>query len=251
MLREGDLVPAAALEELAAFVKRRLDGEPVARILGRWEFYGIDFVLGPDTLVPRPETELLVDLALSAIKELAAPRLLDLGTGTGCIPVAILCNNAAASALATDLSSEALAVARQNAERHGVAGRLTFASGGWFDAVPDQERFDIIVSNPPYIERAIIPALMTEVREHDPVLALDGGEDGLDAYRAIAASALRHLMPRGRLLLEIGNDQAEAVTGILEDAGLGDIAVEKDLAGLDRVVVAHHLPLTDHITVLP
>ncbi len=220
-------------------MRRRLTGQSVARIIGEREFYGLAFTLNAATLEPRPDTELLVDMAIAALPP--GGRMLDLGTGTGCIPIAVLANRPDATAVAVDLSGEALAGARINAARHGVAGRLTLVEGNWLDPLEGEAGFHLIVSNPPYIASSVIPGLSAEVREFDPALALDGGPDGLAPYRIIAAQAPRHLVSPGRLLLEIGYDQGEAVTAILAGAGWQQIAVHKDLAGLDRVVSAHHL----------
>ena len=252
-LRERDAADPDVVERVEALMRRRLTGESVARIIGEREFYGLAFTLNAATLEPRPETEVLVDLAIARLP--AGGRLLDLGTGTGCIPVSVLANRPDATAVAVDLSGEALAAARENAERHGVGGRIAFLQGSWFEplpvessaSLPSRERwasgqlFHLIVSNPPYIASAVIPTLSPEVREFDPALALDGGPDGLAPYRIIAASARHHLAPGGELLLEIGYDQAQAVREILAREGWGDIAVHNDYSGLDRVVSAHHL----------
>jgi len=240
MAESPDAQPAA-LDRLDDLARRRLAGDPVARILGEGEFYGLDFGLNEATLVPRPETELLVDLALAAIGNRPNPTVLDLGTGTGCIPIAILANAPWARAVAVDLAPDALRAANANAARHAVLDRLDLLEGSWFDPLPAGQKFDLIVSNPPYIETAEIAALAPEVSAFDPRLALDGGGDGLDAYRTIAMSALDRLQPGGVLLLEIGSLQAKTVTRLLEAAGFARIWCHKDLAGLDRVVEAHHL----------
>ncbi|MCF1745066.1 peptide chain release factor N(5)-glutamine methyltransferase [Paradevosia shaoguanensis] len=237
---ERDSAPAEGLARLDGFAERRLAGEPVARILGEKEFYGLPFGLNAATLVPRPDTELLVELALDWLGKRNGARLLDLGTGSGAIPVAILANSPGTTGLATDLSEEALAAARENARRNGVGERLEFRQGSWFAPVAG-ERFDLIVSNPPYIETDVIASLMPEVRDFDPLLALDGGPDGLGPYRIIAAQAGEYLRRPGALMVEIGSGQGEAVTRIFADAGFSGVRVEKDLAGLDRVVIAHQL----------
>jgi release factor glutamine methyltransferase len=235
-LREREPVSEDAAARFAEALERRLAGEPVARILGHKGFYGLDFALGPETLVPRPETELLVDLALTAVRGRDEARLLDLGTGTGCIAISVLANAADATAVATDLSDEALAVARGNAERIGVGARLELRRGAWFAALETGETFDVIVSNPPYIAHDDIAGLEIEVRGHDPLLALDGGPDGLDPYRIIVAEAPAHLRPGGLLAVEIGADQGEAVSALFARAGFARIEVFRDLAGHDRVV---------------
>ncbi len=236
--REREEVPAKQLKALEAFAARRLKGEPVVRILGEKEFWGLSFKLNAATLVPRPETELLVERGLEVIGALDGARILDLGTGTGCIPIALLTEYSDVTAVAVDLSAEALEMARFNANRHEVGKRLRTLKGSWFDPLEPGERFDLITSNPPYIETSVIAGLMPEVREHDPRLALDGGPDGLAAYRAIAAEAGLFLKADGVLLLEIGSGQGSAVSDILVGAGFAEVEVVPDLAGLDRMVVA-------------
>ena len=242
--REGQGVDVASAARVAALIQRRMSGESVARIIGEKEFYGLAFGLNAATLEPRPDTELLVDLALSALPP--GGRLLDLGTGTGCIPIAILANRPDARGLATDLNPDALIMAGQNAERHGVQWRLDFARGDWFGALALPEgksaaRFDLIVSNPPYISSAIIETLAPEVKAFDPRLALDGGPDGMAPYRIIAAESGRFLTPGGQVLVEIGYDQGAAVSALFAAAGFTEIAVHKDLNGLDRVISAHQI----------
>jgi release factor glutamine methyltransferase len=237
---ETDTAPEAGLGRLEAFAERRLKGEPVARIIGSRDFFGGAYALNSGTLVPRPETELVVSLGVAALAGHMEPRILDLGTGSGCIAIALLEQLPTASAVAVDLSVEALDAARANAVRHHVADRLMLSAGRWFDPLGPDERFDLIVSNPPYIEREAIDGLAVEVREFDPRLALDGGPDGLDAYRAILGSAGKHLARDGRLILEIGAGQGATVPALARDHGYTLIALEKDLAGLDRVVVLHH-----------
>lgn len=238
-LRESDVAPEHAVMALAPLLQRRLGGESVARIIGYKQFYGLDFVLSPATLEPRPDTELLVDLALLALPPRG--KLLDLGTGTGCIPIAVLANRPEALGLATDLNPLALEIAAENARRHGVAERLSLRQGDWFGAVTGEEMFDLILSNPPYIASSVVDTLAPEVRDFDPRLALDGGADGLAPYRVIADEASRFLRVNGQVLVEIGYDQGEAVAALFRAAGFANVAVHKDLAGLDRVVCAHHL----------
>lgn len=232
---------AATPEQLAALdtlADRRLAGEPVSRIIGEKEFWGLSFRLNDATLVPRPETEMLVQRGIEEVGGLEQPRILDLGTGTGCIAIALLTEVPEMAAVAVDLAEEALAMARFNARRHGVADRFEGRQGSWFDPIEPAERFDLIISNPPYIESAAIGTLMVEVREHDPRLALDGGPDGVRPYRAIAREAASFLKPGGALLLEIGTGQGAAVTDILAEAGFKQIEVEYDLGGHERMIVA-------------
>ncbi len=227
-----DPMPRAAADRLCVLTDRRAGGMPVARILGRRDFWGRTFRVTPDVLDPRPETETLVALALAG----PAGRVLDLGTGSGCILVSILAERAKARGTGSDLSEAALAVARDNAGRHGVADRADFVRADWWSGIAG--RFDLIVSNPPYIAAAEMAGLAPEVVAHDPAMALSPGGDGLDAYRAIASGAAAHAAPGARLLLETGRGQGADVAAILARAGLGDIAIHPDLNGHDRVVSA-------------
>lgn len=241
--RELDPVADADAARVAALLQRRMGGESVARIIGEREFFGLAFALNAATLEPRPDTELLVELAIKALPE--GGSLLDLGTGTGCIPVAVLANRSDATGLATDISAEALEMARGNATRHGVVDRLGFARGSWFEALAGNEesvrKFDLIVSNPPYITSTVVETLAPEVKDFDPRLALDGGPDGLAPYRVIAALAQAFLVPGGQVLVEIGYDQGSSVSALFAEHGFADIVVHKDLNGLDRVISGHHL----------
>jgi release factor glutamine methyltransferase len=240
--RERDELTPEQVKAFEAFARRRLEGEPVFRILGEKEFWGLGFRLNAATLVPRPETELVVEKALEIVGPLDRARILDLGTGTGCIPISILTEYSDIAGVAVDISAEALEMARFNANRHGVGNRFTTLKGSWFDPLEPGERFDLVTSNPPYIETAEIAGLMVEVREHDPHLALDGGADGLTAYRAIAAEAPLFLKPDGVLVLEIGSSQGQAVSDILVGAGFAEVEVAQDLNGHDRVILARITP---------
>lgn len=244
--RENELVDSEAATRVAGLLQRRMTGESVARIIGEREFYGLAFTLNAATLEPRPETELLVDLALGALPE--GGHLLDLGTGTGCIPIAVLANQPDATAVAVDLSREAMEAARGNAARHGVSDRIEFLHGSWFEPLStsregrgEERRFDLIVANPPYITSTVVETLAPEVKDFDPRLALDGGPDGLAPYRVIAAEAADWLRPGGWVLVEIGYDQGAAVSALFLEAGFEDVVVHRDLNGLDRVVAAHHI----------
>jgi release factor glutamine methyltransferase len=227
-----EAVPAAAERRFGEMLEARAARRPVARILGRRAFWGRDFAVTDAVLDPRPETEVLLAAAL----EEPARRLLDLGTGSGILAVSLLAEWPGARGVATDISAAALEVARRNAAAHGVAGRLELLESDWFARVAG--RFDLIVSNPPYIAAAELPALAPEVRRHDPPEALSPGGDGLGAYRAIAAGARGHLRPGGRLLVEIGPAQAAAVAALFSAAGLEGVAVRPDLDGRERVVMA-------------
>ena len=231
-------VGAAAIEPIDEAIQRRRSGEPVARILGEWEFWGLRFLLSPHALVPRPDTETLVETALRVVADrLRSWRILDLGTGSGCILVALLRELPNARGIGTDLSLGAVRTAQVNAAENGVGGRAAFARADWCEAL--QGPFDLIASNPPYIASDVIPGLAVEVRRHDPPMALDGGSDGLAAYRAILGQiALRPtlLAADGAVILEIGHDQSEAVTGLGTALGFTRIDVGHDLAGKARVV---------------
>ena len=237
--REGDLVSRLLSSGVTDLMKRRLAGESVARIIGHREFYGLDFELSAATLEPRPDTELLVDLALGALP--ISGRLLDMGTGTGCIPISVLVNRPDGFGVATDLNPLALEMAGRNAARHGVSDRLEMRQGDWFGALAEGDPFDLILSNPPYIASEVVETLSDEVKKFDPRLALDGGPDGLVPYRVIAAEAGPWLKPGGQVMVEIGYDQGAAVLALFEAAGFGRVSVHQDLGGLDRVVCAHHI----------
>jgi release factor glutamine methyltransferase len=216
-----------------SYISRREQHEPVSRILGEREFYGRVFHVTPDTLDPRPDTETIIDAALGVMP--SGARLLDLGTGTGAIAITLLAERPDATGVATDLSGKALAVARANAERAGVTGRIAFLEGSWF--APVEGSFDIIVSNPPYIPDHEIQGLSPDVRNFDPHLALVGGDDGLDPYRAISSRAASHLAAGGHVLVEIGAGQADDVEAIFGAAGFGGVQRHKDLGGHVRCLV--------------
>lgn len=222
----------AELEGFREFVKRRARREPLQYILGRTEFWSLPFKVTPAVLIPRADTEILVEEALE--KAGGASAILDVGTGSGAIAVALAHELPAAQVVAVDCSAEALAVARENAVMNGVDGRISFREGDLFAL--ETGEYDLILSNPPYIPAADIPALMPEVRDHEPRGALVGGEDGLEAYRALARQAPTLLKDKGWLLVEVGIGQAEAVAALLETAGFMHISVRSDYAGISRVV---------------
>ena len=220
---------------LDSYVERRSRREPVARILGRKGFWKIMLSVGPEVLIPRPDTESILDVVLADFDEHQRFQVLDLGVGSGAILLAILAERPHATGLGVDSSEEALAVARDNAAGLGLESRIALLRGDWTEGLAD-ESFDLVVSNPPYIPTATIETLDPEVRDHEPRLALDGGADGLDAYRVLAPEALRVLRPGGRFAFEIGHDQAEAVTALFADAGAEELRTVKDLATRDRVI---------------
>jgi release factor glutamine methyltransferase len=217
----------AEVRAYRGLLDRRAAGEPVAYLTGRREFYSLEFLVTRDVLVPRPETEMLVD----RVRELEPRRLLDLGTGSGCVAIACAVHLPACDVTATDVSPAALAVARANAERHGA--RVRFLQGDLFAPLAADERFDVIVSNPPYVRAAEAARVAT----HEPRLALDGGPDGLALLARVIGGAPRHLAPRGTLLCEIGEDQEAAALRIAEGK-FASAEVVRDLAGQPRVLVA-------------
>ncbi len=223
---------------LASLINRRANNEPLHRIIGAREFYGLSLQLNQSTLVPRPETEILVDTVLPYVKQCARDnptcQILDLGTGSGAIALSLLNAEQNALATGTDVSQEALSMAMQNARTHQLNDRFTPLQSNWFEAVTGN--FDLIVSNPPYIATKIIQTLDRDVREYDPILALDGGNDGLEAYKLIASSCFSHLNTGGRIALEIGYDQKSAVTSLFTNVGLRLIDAVNDLSGQNRVL---------------
>lgn len=228
-------VPAEALAVLDGYLERRSRREPVSRILGRKGFWKIMLQVTPDVLSPRPDTETVVQEALAHFDEHRRFDVLDLGVGSGAILLAILAERPLARGLGTDVSDEALAVARDNAARLGLDGRMALLRGDWTEGMAPAS-FDLVVSNPPYIREGEIAELDPEVRDHDPHLALSGGADGLDHYRRLAPEVLRVLRPGGRFLLEIGHDQSEAVETLMRGAGAEEVRTVKDLSLRDRVV---------------
>jgi release factor glutamine methyltransferase len=224
---------------LEALVRRRLAREPIAYILRVKEFWSLTFEVSPAVLIPRPETETVVEAALGEIGQRAAAlRILDLGTGSGCLLLALLSELPHARGLGVDASPEALAVARRNAGRLGLARRSRFQLGRWGAGVTG--RFDVIVSNPPYVAERDWPRLQPEIRDFEPKAALLAGRDGLDAYRALAPDCARLLAADGVCALEIGQGQAAAVAGLLADRGLVVAATRRDLAGIERCLIVRH-----------
>lgn len=211
----GRVVSPAAAAAFEALLRRRLGREPVSRILGEREFYGRAFDLGPAALDPRPETETLIDAALR--QQWHRPLILDLGTGSGALIITLLAELAGSEGLATDIAPNALEVAARNADRHCVKHRIAFQEADWLDGIDGS--FDLIISNPPYIPTAEISGLSLEVSRFDPILALDGGADGLEPYRKLAAGALARLKPAGRVMVEIGAGQADYVGTIFAHHG--------------------------------
>lgn len=235
-----DPIAAAEVSAFESLITRRLAREPVSHLIGRRVFYGRAFKVTPSVLDPRPETETLIKHALAV----EAGTILDLGTGSGCILLTLLAEQPGARGWVTDISASALTVARDNAEALGVQDRVIWGQGAWFEAVPPDAQFDLIVSNPPYIALDEMAALAPEL-QYEPRLALTDEADGLTAYRAIISGAPDHLVAGGRLMLEIGLTQADEVSALFLAAGFTDITVLTDLDGRDRVVSGVILPHTD------
>ena len=237
------LTPDEAIR-LEAFARRRLDGEPVARIVGIKEFWGLALRLSAATLVPRPDTETVVELALEILREagnaVSSLRIADIGTGSGAILLALLSELPRAEGVGTDISRDALQTAHSNAVALGLAGRAAFIACDYAAALSG--RFDLIVSNPPYVRSADIAGLAAEVREHDPVAALDGGADGMHAYRALIPQAARLLAPGGALVVEAGHGQSDAIQHLMWAAGLVLGPAKADLAGVRRAVAGRKMP---------
>ena len=244
MTREHMLIHATArlnpaqVGRVLGFIARRVDREPVSRILGRREFWSLDFHLSPATLDPRPDSETLIDEALAGIADKKAPlSVLDLGTGTGCLLLALLSELPNAAGTGIDRSEEAVATATANARRLGLGQRARFAVGDWGTGLT--ERFDLVVSNPPYIPDAEIETLAPEVVRFDPVAALAGGPDGLNAYRTIIAQLPNLLKSNGKVIFEVGAGQSGDVSALLASAGFSGIGTRRDLAGVERAVFGH------------
>ena len=239
MTHAKDRLTCDQAQSYKQLVERRYSGEPIQYIIGETEFYGLSFRVTPDVLIPRPETEHLVEKVIELAANFISPRIADIGTGSGAIAVALAHELPQASITATDLSNTALAIARENARRNRV--NLRFLQGDLLEPVQG-EQFEIIISNPPYIPTHDRDSLAVEVREHEPALALFAGEDGLDIYRQLIPAALAALVPGGFLALEIGYGQSEAVTALFATSGFDAICFVPDLQGIPRVAFAQKPP---------
>jgi release factor glutamine methyltransferase len=247
---EGE-ISAPDAERFFALIARRAEGEPTQHLTGKQEFWGLEFEVTPDVLIPRPETEHVIEVALDrlGVRELRAGRrptlcgeglqIADIGTGSGCIAIALAKELPGSTIYATDISSAALAVARRNAARHNLADRVRFSEGNLLDMATAQ--FDIIVSNPPYIGRREGVALMREVRDHEPEIALYGGDEGYEFYAELITQSAAHLKPGGILVLELGHNSLPAVQPLLEVSAWTNVAVTNDLAGIPRVLAAERM----------
>jgi release factor glutamine methyltransferase len=236
LMAHGDeLLPNDLFLSYSELVERRYQGEPIQYITGETEFHGLPFRVTPDVLIPRPETEHLVEKVLELAVHFPAPRIVDVGTGSGAIAVALAHNLPHAQIIAVDLSAAALAIARENAKRNGVA--LRFLEGNLLAPVAE-ERFEFIVSNPPYVPTADHASLSVEVREYEPALALFAGENGLEVYHRLIPAAFDALIPGGYVALEIGYGQSPAITELLARSGFEQIEFVPDLQGIPRVACA-------------
>ena len=236
LLRRSEEMPAEESLRLAALAARRINREPLQYILGSQEFMGLPFICTADCLIPRQDTEILVEHAMEAVRERRAagcePAVLDMCTGSGCIIISLAKLCGLKGAVGTDISEAALKIAEKNAGLNGV--NVEFVTSDLFSCISNT--YDVISSNPPYIDTGLIHGLIPEIWKYEPGIALDGGEDGLSFYRQIAAEAPQYLAPGGWLLFEIGDTQGEAVAGIMREAGFCNVSVHRDLAGLTRVV---------------
>ena len=237
LLREpGRILTADEAGTVSRHAARRAAREPLARIFGHWTFCGLDFRLSAETLVPRPETEMVVERGIGLLAGVETPRIADAGTGSGCILLALLHALPQASGTGTDQSAVAVDTARKNARALGLDGRARFATTNWLDGINGV--FDLVVSNPPYVMSGDIAGLEPEVRLHDPPAALDGGRDGFDAYRILIPQAAERLKPGGWLVMETGSGQHNMVTSLLQDVGLVNIGTGRDMAGHERIIQA-------------
>jgi release factor glutamine methyltransferase len=234
--RRDDAVPDGIEARISHLVRRREAREPIAYIRGVQAFYGRDFAVGPGVLIPRPETELLVDVGLAAVVGLPAPAVLDIGTGSGCLAITFALECPGATVVATDISADALAIAAGNARRFAIGAAVTFVHAAGTAAAPGP--FDLVVSNPPYVPEGDRTGLQPEVRLHEPGTALFAGADGLEVLRVIASEVRRVLRPGGTFAVEIGRGQAAEATAIVRRAGFDDVRAIDDLQAIARVVVA-------------
>lgn len=229
------ILTVAEIEIYAQLIIQRSTREPVSKILGIKEFWSLDFKVTKDTLDPRPDSETLIHEVLENFKDKERPlKILDLGTGSGCLVITLLTEYKNATAVAVDKSSEALKVASENAEYHKLSDRIEFIESDWLENVEGE--FDVIISNPPYIKKEAIDFLAAEVRLYDPLMALDGGEDGLDIYRFLTPKIAEHLNSHGKCFYEIGEWQEEPITQMIEENGYELNNVQKDLAGIPRII---------------
>lgn len=240
------LIDDSSLNHFQELVARRTTGEPAQYITRSQDFYGRRFEVNPDVLIPRPETEGLIETALPFLSSHGSPFwICDVGTGSGCIAITLLCENPFAHAIGVDISEAALEVAKRNARAHDVTNRISFIQSDCFDALTHDVAFDLIVSNPPYVSAKILSGLQREVRDHEPRVALTPGDDGLAIIRRLINEAPPFLRPRGRLVIEIGFDQSDAIPTLLDSKVWQLERIEPDLQQIPRIVVLKKLP-RDH-----
>ena len=237
IIRGQDNVPEEAVGAFRNRVSRRAGREPIQHILGTTEFYGLEFLTDARALIPRPDSEIVVEAALGQLAPNEPARIADLGAGSGCLLAAILANRPLASGTGVEASAEAASLARENLLRLGLSARADVHEGRWSDWQGWSD-VDLIISNPPYIPSGDLAGLMPEVRDHDPAAALDGGLDGLVAYREIVRIGAAAMKPGAWLVFEIGHDQAEAVIALLDAAGFQSVSLFRDLGGNDRAIIA-------------
>lgn len=231
-----DVLSSGQLDSFRRAIERRASGEPSQYISGSQDFYGRTFKVSPAVLIPRPETELLVEAALDVMSENSV--ICDVGTGSGCIAITLMCERSNARGVAVDISDSALAIAKENALEFDVNSRLVFAVSDCFESLPENSaKFDVIVSNPPYISRAAVDGLQREVKDYEPLIALSPGPDGLTTVRRLITEAPKHLQKDGYLLLEIGYDQGEAVQRLIDPKIWQLVEIRPDLQGIPRIVV--------------
>ena len=235
-----DRLEESELDRFREAVARRGEGEPLQYITGVQDFYGREFRVTPDVLIPRPETELLVEAALEVVEGISAPLICDIGTGSGCIAVTLLCERSDAQAVAVDISEPALSVAEQNAHRHGVSDRITLRISDCFQGL-EPTSFDLVVSNPPYVSASALPGLQREVRDHEPLVALSPGADGLSVIRRLLRDGPAFLNPNGHLIMEIGFDQGETVQTLIDPEQWRPVEIRPDLQGIPRILVVQKL----------
>ncbi len=244
ILQEAYPLPSDICQKISDYAQRRLSGEPVDHILGWREFYGRRFSISQNVLSPRADTEILITHALANLKARQAPNILDLGTGSGAILITLLAERPDAVGIGVDISQAALDIARDNAKTLNVSRRADWLCGHWFAPLHANMQFDMIISNPPYITSAAMENLQSEVKDYDPHIALQGGPDGLEAYRQILNTAQTWLKPGGWIGFEIGFDQKITVGALLENAGFVDVQSHKDISGHDRVLCAFNEIIT-------
>lgn len=238
-----EMVPADLLAQFRTFVERRASGEPSQYVTGSQDFYGRTFIVSPDVLIPRPETELLIEATCKYLDDQRATvSICDVGTGSGCIAITLLHELRGAHAIGTDISEAAIAVAEKNAQAHKVTDRVSFVISDCFDRVPALLSFDIIVSNPPYVSAAAVPGLQREVRDHEPLVALSPGPDGLSIIRRLIQDAPGFLKDDGLLIMEIGFDQGEATEALIDPKVWDLLTIMPDLAGIPRIVILKKRP---------